>query len=116
MRGLRLDDEMRDDVWFIRCEGYLDANTAEELDSLVAAVFRQDCYRVVFDLGEISFMSSAGAGVVMTAHKQCESGGGCAVFVNLSDSVHSVFKVLGLLGVFKVLEDQAEAAEYFARL
>jgi anti-sigma B factor antagonist len=112
MRGLKLDDEQRNGVWFIRCDGYLDANTAEDLDNLVAAVFRHDCYRIVFNLGDVTFISSAGAGVVMTAYKQCETNGGCAVFVNLADSVNAVFKTLGLLGVFKVLNTEEEATEF----
>ncbi len=110
-QGLRLDDELEDGVWFIRGEGYLDASTAEAMDGLVEAVFRQHCHKICFDLSEITYVSSAGAGVLMTAYKQAQVHGGKAVFMKLSDNVRSVFKTLGLLDVFTVVRTKDDAIE-----
>ena len=113
-QGLRLDDELDDGVWFIRGEGYLDASTAEAMDGLIDAVFRQGCHKICFDMSEISYISSAGAGVLMTAFKQAKVHGGGVVFLNLSDTVKSVFKTLGLLEVFTVVRTKDAALDALA--
>jgi anti-anti-sigma factor len=110
-QGLALNDEQRGGIWFVRASGYLDANTAEELDSLVLQIFAAGCHRIVFDLGGIDFISSAGAGVVMVAHKQAETGGGGVAFVAPSENVLGVFQTLGLLEIFKVYRSEADAVD-----
>ena len=71
--GLELYDEMRAGVCTIRIRGYLDANTSDELDGMILSYFRQGCYKLIFDLEGVDFLSSSGAGVLMAAYKNAES-------------------------------------------
>ena len=113
MHGLTMSDEGAGDVWWITAKGFLDASTAEELDALVTTIFNYNVYKIVFVISEITFISSAGAGVLMAAYKNCERGKGEAVFVNPSDSVRTVFKTLGLLTVFNIVPSREAAARHF---
>jgi anti-sigma B factor antagonist len=113
MKGLTLNDELTDGVWFVGAQGYLDANTAEDLDNLIAAIFDQGVFKLAIDLSGVSFMSSAGAGILMVTHKQADTEGGGAVFVNPSEQVLGVFKVLGLGEIFTVVSSREAAIARF---
>ena len=46
----------------LRLGGYLDAHTYERLDQHIAKLFAENKHRLVVDLSEVSYISSAGAG------------------------------------------------------
>lgn len=110
MAGLKLSDERKEDVWFIKARGYLDANTSDDLDELIAAVLQEGCCKIAFDLSGVTFISSAGAGVLMAAFKLAQSQGGGVVFINPSDNVRGVFKTLGLHEIFAIVGSARSAA------
>lgn len=112
--GLTLSDEWKNGARVVRARGYLDASTADELDELLQHTFAAGCPRIVLDLSEIDFLSSAGAGVVMVAHKQAEAEGGALAFVEPSENVLAVFKTLGLLSVFRIYRSEADALDAVA--
>ena len=81
----------------------------EELDELVAAGH----FKLIFDLGEVNFVSSTGLGQMMRAYRQAVSNGGYLRVVNPQPLVEEVFrftKLHTLIGIFPTVEE-ALAAE-----
>ena len=75
----------------------------EELDELVAAGH----FRLIFDLGDVSFVSSTGLGQMMRAYRQAVSNGGYLRVVNPQPLVEEVFrftKLHTLIGIFPTIE------------
>jgi anti-sigma B factor antagonist len=81
----------------------------EELDQLVAAGH----FKLIFDLGEVTFVSSTGLGQMMRAYRQAVSNGGYLRVVNPQPLVEEVFrftKLHTLIGIFPTVQE-ALAAE-----
>ena len=81
--------------------GRLDTTTAPELESVVD----QDCtdiQKLMFDLQELEYISSAGLRVFIKAQKKMNEQGEM-VICNVNDTVREIFDITGLLSIFTVL-------------
>ena len=75
----------------------------EELDELIAAGH----FKLIFDLGDVSFVSSTGLGQMMRAYRQAVGNGGYLRVVNPQPLVEEVFrftKLHTLIGIFPTVE------------
>ena len=69
--------------------------------------------RVVFDFDNVTFMDSAGIGMVIGRYKQTALLGGKMELANLTDSVRKIFKMSGVLKLIpevKLIEEEEEEA------
>lgn len=69
--------------------------------------------RVVFDFDNVTFMDSAGIGMVIGRYKQTALLGGKMELANLTDSVRKIFQMSGVLKLIpevKLIEEEEEKA------
>ena len=69
--------------------------------------------RVVFDFDSVTFMDSAGIGMVIGRYKQTALLGGKMELANLTDSVRKIFQMSGVLKLIpevKLIEEEEEEA------
>lgn len=64
--------------------------------------------RVVFDFNRVTFMDSAGIGMVIGRYKQAAMLGGKLELTNLTDSVRKIFQMSGVLRLIKEVNLQEE--------
>lgn len=102
-------EKVREDVVVLRLAGFLDAHTFEELDETINDLFDAGVYRIVADLAELEYISSAGAGVFIGALAMAQENSGNIVLSSPTENVREVFELLGLTEIF-TLADSAEAA------
>ena len=96
-------------VTVYRIVGRLDALTGPNLESAVGAAFRGEKPRIIFDMGEVTFISSAGIRVILKTAKQAAAAkGGLAIF-GLQSAVNEVFEVSGLQKFIPIVADETEA-------
>jgi anti-sigma B factor antagonist len=92
----------------IKLTGSLDTATAPELERQMVSCLAGRVSHLVFDLGGLNFVSSAGLRLFQVARKQMVArGGGQASFINMQPQVEEVFTIIQSLpgiGVFKDLE------------
>jgi anti-sigma B factor antagonist len=89
-------------------DGRLDAVTAPELEQFVTAQVGADVKTIVLDLGELSFISSAGLRTFAKMRKTLASREGRLCFVNLSPQVQKVFEIVKAVPhteIFRNLEE-----------
>lgn len=84
-------------------EGRLDTVTAPELDKALAPYYESPAMLITIDCADMSYISSAGLRVVLTAHKCMTKKGGSIVVKNLNKEVHSVFELTGFISIIKVV-------------
>jgi anti-anti-sigma factor len=89
--------------------GKLDMVTAAEFQKALGEVIASGAKRVVLDLGELSYVSSAGIGAVMTLARELRTRGGELRLSNLRDNVAKIFDVCGIAKVVPVHGSVAEA-------
>jgi len=101
------------DVVLLRVSGYLDAHTFEDLEEAISGLFSSRHYRVVVDLSEVAYISSAGAGVFIGALSEAQENGGDIVLFNPTNNVREVFDLLGLSQVFEIVDTLEQATATF---
>jgi len=71
-----------------------------------------DCC-IVLDLGEVPMVDSSGIGLLVKQLTAAKQGGGGLHLLNPSRFVIQTLKMIGLLSLFQIFEDQEQAVESF---
>ena len=98
----------------VELHGSLDTATAPELERGLAPLLDGGLHQLVFDLGGLKFVSSAGLRVFGMARKRLREGGGQACFVNMQPQVEEVFEIIKALPGLGVFRNNAELDAYLA--
>jgi anti-anti-sigma factor len=65
-------NELGDDIVLIKVSGYIDAHTFEELENEIQSKFSAKQFKLIVDLSDVPYISSAGAGVFIGAFPQAQ--------------------------------------------
>src|SRR5512137_1046007 len=98
----------------VKLAGSLDTATAPELERQLAPVLAGPVKDLVFDLGQLKFISSAGLRVFSTARKQLKERGGQASFVHMQPQIQEVFEIIKALPGVAIFKNVAELDHYLA--
>jgi anti-anti-sigma factor len=97
----------------ITLEGRLDTNTAPDLDRVLDSVLvRKGITRMVFDLGKLEYLSSAGIRCFVRARKALEPDGGRVAIVNPQPAVQKVLDIVKAIPPGGVFRSVAELDAY----
>jgi len=103
----------QNDIALIRPHGFIDTNTAEQLHQVLAAVINQKCFRIIFDLHNTSYISSAGWGIFISEiHRVCGHGGALKLAALLPE-VEEVFRILEFETILRAYATVDEAVRDF---
>jgi anti-anti-sigma factor len=101
-------------VDLVAVNGRVDANTAPQLQDALRSTFDERRFRVVLDLSEMSYMSSAGLKVLLAALKEAKRWNrGDLRLAALQPQVHDTLNLVGLLQLFKIYPNTVEAVGSF---
>ena len=106
--------ELGHGIVMIKISGYIDAHTFEELENEIQSKFSAKLFKIIVDLSDVPYISSAGAGVFIGAFPQAQENDGSIVLLNPSKNVLDVFELLGLTEIFTISEDLESAKKVFA--
>lgn len=97
----------------IALAGRLDSTTAPELDAVLDRALRGGGKaRMVFDLSQLEYISSAGIRCLIRARKAIEPGGGKVAVVNPQPAVRKVLDIVKAIPHGGIFKDVAELDEY----
>jgi anti-anti-sigma factor len=92
-----------------RIVGKVDLLTSPKLQASIESVITGGSPRVVLDMREVTYISSAGLRFILAIAKQTAAAkGGLAVF-GLQAGVNEVFEISGLQNVIRIVTDEAQA-------
>ena len=100
-------------IVLITPSGYLDAHTFEQMESTIEEFFENDQHRMIVNLAQVNYISSAGAGVFIGALSQAHENEGNIIFLNPSSNVQDVFDILGLTQIFSFASEVDDALKMF---
>lgn len=98
----------------VKLAGSLDTSTAPELERQLSPVLAGPVRDVVFDLGDLKFISSAGLRVFSSVRKTLKERGGQASFIHMQPQIQEVFEIMKSLPGVAVFKDVAELDRYLA--
>ena len=97
-------------VDLIEVSGRIDSSTAPQLEQALQKAIDDGHYRIVVDLSETDFMSSAGLRALLSALKQVRRfNRGDLRLANPTERVHKALDLAGLFEVFKVYDNTVDA-------
>jgi len=103
--GLTISDSLHGPILVLKLNGYLDGHTYADLEHRFDEQVKQGNKRLVADLKELTYISSAGVGVFIKIQHQLKKQGGNLQLANPSPSVREVFAILGLDSILAIHAD-----------
>jgi anti-sigma B factor antagonist len=101
---MQISEQARGDVLVLRASGRLDSGSASALEAVLPAqVQARD--KVVLDLAQVAYVSSAGLRVLLMGAKAARATGHKLALAGLSDSVREVFDISGFTSLFTITAD-----------
>ena len=93
--------------------GNLDTNTSQEAENHLNELIAEGAKKILINLKELNYMSSAGLRVLLATTKKIKSVGGELRISDLNEMVDEVFEISGFSMIFSVFDTQEKALEGF---
>ncbi len=97
----------------IKMTGRIDTYTAPNLQEAMDAVLDSGKHNIVFDMGEVDFLSSKGLWVLTETQKKCKKSRGKLVLVNTDEKIRKSFELVGMSDYFEIFDDLLAAVGSF---
>jgi anti-sigma B factor antagonist len=113
---MQIDERMNGDVTVIRITGDITLNQGGDvlLKDKVQSLLQQGHRKLVLDLGNVSYVDSAGLGQLVQIHATAKSNGGSLRLVNVTKRLKDLLVVTKLVTIFDSYDSEAEAVASFA--
>ena len=98
----------------IAFSGRLDADSSPEADKTVKESLDGQTDRLLFDLGELEYLSSAGLRVLLSAAKEMKRRGGKIVLCSLNAFVKEIFEVSGFQSLIPIADSVESGRQMLA--
>lgn len=114
-KNFELKVEERNGIKILKMKGYLDAYTSLQFEENLKELVELGSYKIVVNMKNLSYISSAGFGVFMAFVDEVRKNGGDIKFCCLSEKIDEIFELLGFKHIFEVLNNEDEAVESFEK-
>jgi|SRR5579872_1769808 len=93
------------DVTILKLKGFLDTNTVSIFEESFKSVLLDKKFKLVIDLTEVDYISSAGWGLFVSEIKRIRNEGGDLVLAGMNPNVMEVFELLDFNSILKFFPD-----------
>jgi len=106
---MEITEERRADVLILRVIGKLDASTSKALEDKILPMISSNQAKLVVDLSQLDYISSAGLRIFLLAAKRMDASKGKMTLCSLKDSVKQVFDIAGFSSFLSLSGSTEEA-------
>ncbi|MCZ6767540.1 MAG: STAS domain-containing protein [bacterium] len=99
----------KDGISVVKVNGYLDTTTATELEEALFGLLKKESYRIVVDLSDTTYISSAGWGIFIGEIKEIRNRGGDLKLAGMNGDVFEVFQLLEFQSILNAHDTTEEA-------
>ena len=104
------------DGYEVALSGRLDSETVRACSEVLADLVSKPFRLLLFDMRDLSFISSMGLRLMLNVRKQVEARGGTVVMTRLQPQIAKVFEIAQVLPKVSIFESEEEADRYFAAM
>ena len=98
----------------IAIKGRVDSATAPQLAQAFEAASENGKYKLVIDMANLEYMSSAGFRALLAAQRNCKKyNRGEVVLANVPDRIREALELAGFTELFKTFDDTLKAVGHF---
>lgn len=101
--------ELGPGVHEVKIDGSLDWSTYARVEAAITEIFRKGVFRIVINLKDTKYISSAGFGCFISALDTAMRNGGDLIFSGVPKEIHEVFVILGLAKILRFADDAKQA-------
>ncbi len=101
------------EIAIISARGFIDTTTAPELEKKLEEQLALNKYKIIVDLENIDYVSSAGWGVFVSEIREIRENNGDLILVNMSPDVYDVYELMEFSSILKSFDSIDDAIEYF---
>lgn len=113
-KKLQLSNRESGNIKVVDMTGHLDTNTAAEAENYISQLIEeQGVSKLLVNLKDLSYISSAGLRVLLATTKKIKGKGGELRLSNLNPVVKEVFDISGFSMIISVFNDEEEALNQF---
>ncbi len=113
MSGFEVNRKDVDEVSVVYLKGYLDAHTAPEFENTLQTLVDENRVRIVVNLRDLNYISSAGLGVFMGFIENIREKEGDIKLTEMTEKVYRVFDLLGFPVLYEIFNSEAEAIQKY---
>ena len=104
-----------DAITVIKVGGYIDTTNSSELERALASLLKKNQYRIIVDLADVDYISSAGWGIFISEIKGIKENSGDLKLVRMIPEVYEVFELLEFHYILKAYDTVDEAVADFVK-
>jgi anti-sigma B factor antagonist len=113
MSTLSIETDNTNSVSVMKVKGRVDSETAPELDHALSKLLKGNRNKIVLNLQNVDYLSSAGLRAMVKALKDAQGSGGDVRLASVSESVEVILRTVGMMQMFKMFPTNEEAAAGF---
>ncbi|PJA98528.1 MAG: anti-sigma factor antagonist [Ignavibacteriales bacterium CG_4_9_14_3_um_filter_30_11] len=102
------------DVNVVYLKGFLDAHTAPILENAFSSLVEQNKYKLVVNLKDLIYISSAGLGVFMAFIEKIREHNGDIKLSSMNEKVFNIFDLLGFPLLYEIFDNEEDAVKKFS--
>jgi len=102
------------DVNVVYLNGFLDAHTAPILENTFSSLVEQNKYKLVVNLKDLDYISSAGLGVFMAFIEKMREHNGDIKLTSMNEKVFNIFDLLGFPLLYEIFDNEEDAVKKFS--
>jgi anti-sigma B factor antagonist len=92
---MEITQRVEDGIAVVQPNGRIDTEAAEQLDQVLQAAVASGSHKIVVDMSEVEYISSAGLRSLAAVLVRCRDEGGDMKLAGLNERVTRVFKIIG---------------------
>lgn len=113
MSALSIMTDNTQSVSVMSVRGRVDSETAPELDSALSELLADGRDKIIINLREVDFLSSAGLRALVKALKGAQGSGGDIRLASVPEPINGILLTVGMTQMFKMFATNEEAAAGF---
>lgn len=99
---MEINHRKEGDILCITIKGRLDADSSPEAEKSIKEALQDNTNRLLFDLGPLEYLSSAGLRILLSASKEIKRREGRVVLCALNEYVREIFEVSGFSTIIPI--------------
>lgn len=111
--GLNVTVLDKGNIKVLQCKGFIDTTTSSLLEAKMSEMLQSKNYRIIIDLGEVDYISSAGWGIFISEIKNIRKNKGDLKLVNMKPEVMEIFELLDFTNILEYYKSLDEALKKF---
>ncbi len=108
---MELSNKKVENALVVGLKGRLDALTSPNFEDTICQYIKNGDTKIVLDLGELEYISSAGLRAILSTAKRLRAENGAIAFANITGMISEVFEISGFGSMFNLYSSTLLAAK-----